>query len=131
MAGEGDQAVDVGARHNRLAPVRISIKRVGEGGEVGKHIEYGLPLTVGPLQQPAGRAEVGEAHQSIVDELFQPLGAERGRGVYEMHVIEGLDEFSEGEVCATEAVPVAQDPAVRHAQRIDRRFGQTVQQNWL
>ena len=131
MAGEGDQAIDMDARHDRLAPVRVPVQGGGERGEVGTHVEDGLPLALRALQQPARGAEMREAHQPVIDEVVQPLGSKGSRRVDEMYVVIAFDEFSEGEIGATEPVPVANGPAVSHAQRLDRGFGEPVQQDRL
>jgi hypothetical protein len=82
-----------------------------------------------PLQQPAGRAQVGEAEMGIVDHPRGPDGGERRRDVDNVNIGKGFDQIGERDVGEAEAVAVAGKPALGKAERLDGRLGQIIDQD--
>ena len=119
----------MGGGEHPLAQIGIPVQLFRQPGQVrGQSVDGGL-LGLDPLQQPARRAEMGEAHLPVVQ---QPRLARRrqGRGhIHHMDIGIVLGQRRQGDIGEAEPVAMPQQAPLREAQGLDGGLGQVVDQD--
>ena len=116
-------------RQHPLAQIGVAAQLFRQGPKVRREPVNGGLFRLDPLQQPAGGAEMGEAHLAVIEQPRLAVRRQRRGHVHHVHIGVVRRQFRQGDIGEAKAVAVSHETAVRKAQGLDRRLRQIVDQD--